>query len=579
MMVKLEMEPRDVVLVQVYFPTSAHEEEEVEKMYEKVEELLCKEKGSDFVVVMGDFNAVVGEGRDESVVGKFGLGTRNERGNMLVEFCKRKKLVVANTWFEHNYRRRYTWRKPGDNGNERFQIDYILVKERYRNSVKDARTYPGADMDSDHNLLVSKLQVKLKKIRKGRREKRWNLDKLRCDRSVQEKFVKGVEEDIRNKKQLQENIEGRWGEIKEVVIRNAEKYIGYEEKKKVKKPWISEEMIRKMDERRRWKRQNTEYAKKKYKELNNELRRVTQKAREDWWCKKCLEMDELQNKGQVDLLYKEIRQVTGKNRKNNKNNGLKDKQGRELTTEDEIQERWREYIKDLYDTNHKPAYSEMELESQDEIEDGELGLELMREEIEKAIDDMKGKKAVGVDNIPAEFWKVMEGEARKELTGLCQEIYLKGKWPKDFTKTIMIPIPKKGNAEHCADYRTISLIPHISKILLKVLCKRIESKASDFISRSQFGFRKGVGTRDAIGVLRMLVEKILDFDKDLYICFIDYEKAFDMVNWVKLMRVLRKIGVSWRERKLIEDLYMTQEVMVRVNGKCTEGTEIGRGVR
>ena len=72
-------------------------------------------------MVMGDWNAVVGEGMDGREIGKCGLGKRNERGEMLVKFCRRQKMVATNTWFEHEKRRRYTWTKPGDTG--RFQID------------------------------------------------------------------------------------------------------------------------------------------------------------------------------------------------------------------------------------------------------------------------------------------------------------------------------------------------------------------------------------------------------------------------------------------------------------------------
>ena len=72
-------------------------------------------------------------------------------------------------------------------------------------------------------------------------------------------------------------------------------------------------------------------------------------------------------------------------------------------------------------------------------------------------------------------------------------------WPKDFTKTVPIPLPKKLNASDCGDCRTISLITHASKILLKVLNKRLEGKAGDCISKTQFGFKRGCGTRDAIG--------------------------------------------------------------------------------
>src|SRR6476661_9971545 len=100
MMIKLNAEPVDVVIIQVYMPTTEHDDEEVDQMYEQIEELIKKQKGKDNLVVMGDWNAVVGEEGEEKVVGKYGLGERNERGEKLVEFCKRNKLIVSNTWFQ-----------------------------------------------------------------------------------------------------------------------------------------------------------------------------------------------------------------------------------------------------------------------------------------------------------------------------------------------------------------------------------------------------------------------------------------------------------------------------------------------
>ena len=100
------------------------------------------------------------------------------------------------------------------------------------------------------------------------------------------------------------------------------------------------------------------------------------------------------------------------------------------------------------------------------------------------------------------------------------------------------------NAVECSDHRTISLISHASKILLKILTNRIEAKARNFIGRNQSGFRKGCGTRDAIGVTRMIYERSLEFGKNECICFVDFEKAFDRVNWGKMMKVLQSICVD-----------------------------------
>src|SRR6476619_3122046 len=143
----------------------------------------------------------------------------------------------------------------------------------------------------------------------------------------------------------------------------------------------------------------------------------------------------------------------------------------------------------------------------------------------------------------------------------------------------MIPLQKKMNAVECSDHRTISLISHASKILLKIPTKRIEAKARDFIGRNQFGFRKGCGTRDAIRVMRMICERRLEFGNNVYICFVDFEKAFDRVNWEKMMKVLQSIGIDWRDRRMISDLYMNQEAVVRIADGESDSGIIGRGVR
>jgi len=100
-----------------------------------------------------------------------------------------------------------------------------------------------------------------------------------------------------------------------------------------------------------------------------------------------------------------------------------------------------------------------------------------------------------------------------------------------------------------------------------------------FLSDDQFGFRKITGTRDAIGTLRVLTERSFEVDRDVYVCFVDYEKAFDRVDWKKLMRVLRRLGVDYRDRKLIGNLYMGQAFTVRIEEEDSDPGIIGRGTR
>ncbi|VVC27559.1 Endonuclease/exonuclease/phosphatase [Cinara cedri] len=153
-MVKLRSYPNETILLQVYMPTSNDDIGEVEKVYEDIEELLKLTKQKDILIKMGDFNAVIGGGLNGKEVGNYGLGKRNDRGDRLLEFCRQHELVIFNTLFNNHKRRRYTWKMPGDLG--RYQIDFILVRNRFKNQVKSCKTYPGADINSDHNLVMMK---------------------------------------------------------------------------------------------------------------------------------------------------------------------------------------------------------------------------------------------------------------------------------------------------------------------------------------------------------------------------------------------------------------------------------------
>ncbi|KAJ4445719.1 hypothetical protein ANN_12404 [Periplaneta americana] len=101
----------------------------------------------------------------------------------------------------------------------------------------------------------------------------------------------------------------------------------------------------------------------------------------------------------------------------------------------------------------------------------------------------------------------------------------------------------------------------------------------ELLEEEQFGFRKGKGTRDAIGLLRTIGERYLEKNKEVYVIFMDVEKAFDRVDWNKLMGILKKNGVDWKKRRLFSNLYMKQRVKVQIGEEMSEGSEIGRGVR
>ena len=110
----------------------------------------------------------------------------------------------------------------------------------------------------------------------------------------------------------------------------------------------------------------------------------------------------------------------------------------------------------------------------------------------------------------------------------------------------------------------------ITKIILKVILRRIKGKIKEEVAEEQCGFMQGKSTNNAIFMLRALAERVLEKQKDLYICFIDYEKAFDKVKHAEVIKDLRNIGVGRKEIQLIKNLYWMQKACMRVNGEVTE---------
>ena len=120
------------------------------------------------------------------------------------------------------------------------------------------------------------------------------------------------------------------------------------------------------------------------------------------------------------------------------------------------------------------------------------------------------------------------------LHSICQQIWKTLQWSQDWKRTVFIPIPKKGNAKECSNYRTIALISHASKVMLKILQARLQQYVNWGLSDVQVGFRKGRGTRDQIANIHWIIEKGRKFQKNIYFCFTDYTKAFDCVDHNKL---------------------------------------------
>jgi hypothetical protein len=170
---------------------------------------------------------------------------------------------------------------------------------------------------------------------------------------------------------------------------------------------------------------------------------------------------------------------------------------------------------------------------QEEVDEDHKGPHILRSEVEKVIMEMRDKKATGDDDEPVEALILLGDDGLNLLTQLINNIYVSGEWPKDFTEVTMVALKEKPKARKCTDHRTISLLAHVAKVVASVIRRRSEKEIEYLLGEDQFGFRKGKGTRDAIGMLRIILERTLDIGEEIYICFIDWRKAFYCVKWTK----------------------------------------------
>ena len=199
----------------------------------------------DVLFTIGDWNAKVGRQETPGVTGKFGLGVQNEAGQRLIEFCQENAMVIASTLFQQHKRRLYTWTSP--DGQHRNQIDCILCRQRRRSSIQLAKTRPGADCGSDHELLIAKFRLKLKKVGKTTRTFRYDLNQIPNDYTVE------VSNRFKGLDLIDIVPDERWIEVHDIVQETGSKTIPKKNKCKKSKIAVWGGLINSCEKKRSWK--------------------------------------------------------------------------------------------------------------------------------------------------------------------------------------------------------------------------------------------------------------------------------------------------------------------------------------
>ena len=189
---------------------------------------------------------------------------------------------------------------------------------------------------------------------------------------------------------------------------------------------------------------------------------------------------------------------------------------------------------------------------------------ILYSEVEEAIRTLKRNKSPGSDGITAEMIQAGGEQLVRQIHLLCNKAWNESTIPEEWSKSILVPIPKKGDLSQCANYRTISLINHTGKIRLIILLNRSKHQLEPHFSEEQAGFRIDRSTVHQILTLRLIVEKAKRHGKKIYNCFIDFQKAFDTIKQKVIWATLRSYGIEEKMVTLLQSIYEKAQSAVRI---------------
>ncbi|CAF5104682.1 unnamed protein product [Rotaria magnacalcarata] len=257
---------------------------------------------------------------------------------------------------------------------------------------------------------------------------------------------------------------------------------------------------------------------------------------------------------------------------------IRNQDGTMQQSKEGVKQRWTQYYSGLYKDEGGGDEMVKELEGiSPSYKEGPQ--DILYSEVEEAIQTLKSNKSPGSDGITAEMIQAGGEQLTHEIHSLCNKAWHKGVIPEEWGKSILIPIPKKGDLSECANYRTISLISHTGKILLTVLLNRLKRHLDPYLSEEQAGFTQDRSTVHQILILRLLAEKAKRQEKKIYNCFIDFQKAFDAIKHKIIWAVLKSFGVENKMITLLKHIYEKAQSAVRVEKETGEWFQTSVGSR
>jgi hypothetical protein len=461
-------------------------------------------KKSDILVLMGDLNAQVGSSNEnwETVMGTHGIGTMNKNGELFAEFCGNHGLVIGGTLFKHLNIHKVTWVSPDRRTQN--QIDHIAISGKWRSSLFDVRNRRGADVYSDHHLLTGLLRIKLSthRNREPTAPRRLDIAKLK-DSETAQNFIQQTREMVSSNRRTDDDATQKWRIVSDAMQQAGERTLGFRNNEK--KEWISDATWKLIEERKQWKgvvnsttdtdlkRQATQ----KHSDLDKKVKRAARADKRKFASDLADQAQRAADSNNMRETYRLARRISGKRPDADK--PLRSADGSLLTTDSEQSERWSTYFEELL---NKPPVAVAQSPIDPINTRGFNESTPTPNEVKTAIKQLKNNKAPGADNIAAEMLKADLEVTTELLHPIVAEVWEGETIPEEFTDALIVKLAKKGDLTVCGNWRGITLLNTINKILSIIIHERISKVLEPLLRKQQAGFRPQRSCVDNINSLK-----------------------------------------------------------------------------
>ena len=516
-----------------------------------------------FLVVMGDMNARLG--LDDVPFSYHDRTNRN--GCFLRELMVECGLVAANTLFQKRSGKLWTHRNKGSG--QTTQLDYILVRKKWRNSVHNAEAYSSfSSVGSDHRVVSAKLQLSLRTAKHARKI-RYDWQRFSATPEIQENYTVTVKnrfqvlEEDTNKERYEKFVAANKEAMEEWVPKKPKK----KAERRSAHPSVISARKKVADAQSKMAEDVSDANQTAWKQALSNLYEVYDQVKEQEIESHIRNIEATHGAQQYGEAWRAVNQITG--RKQGKEGQVSGASPEERVTT------WFSHFKNLLGS--PPDVEDPDEEIPTVFEDLDIKDDpFTLDEFRKVKSSIKIGKAAGPDEIPPDVYRSCDFD--EICLDFCNRALMENDKPDLWSYMNIVPVPKSGDLTNTNNYRGISLICIIAKIYNRLILNRIRSVIDVKLRYNQNGFRPKRTTVAQILTLRRIIEGVKANKLSAIITFIDFRKAFDSIHRGKMMKILRAYGIPPNLLKAIEQMYAdTRAKVISPDGE-TELFEITAGV-